>query len=78
VKECHGIFKIVSQITPQWMLMALAGDVAGPCAGKNVRFENRLNKDPKIVVRVQQPTLHIFAQFVRLSCLGFQEQGRRR
>ena len=38
------------------MLMALAGEVAGPCAGKN-----KLKKAPKIIVCVKQPTLQIFS-----------------
>jgi len=40
--------------------MALAGDVAGPCGGKNIRFENGLKEAAKINVCLQQTTSHIF------------------
>ena len=43
------------------MLMALAGDVAGPYGGKDIRSENGLKKAVKINVWLQQPTLQIFA-----------------
>ena len=40
--------------------MALADDVASPCGGKYVSFENGLKKAAKINVCVQQPTLEVF------------------
>ena len=54
------VFKIVSEIKPQWIFMALADDVASPCGGKYVSFENGLKKAAKINVCVQQPTLEVF------------------
>jgi hypothetical protein len=55
------VFEIVSEIKPQWIFMALAGDVASPCGGKYVRYENGLKEAAKINVCVQQTISQIFA-----------------